>query len=526
MSAAHEASRPVLPEVGQVLDGRFELLGTLGEGGMGHVFRARDRRLGREVALKLITPRYLGRAVRELRFLRELELGRRGEPHRNLVDYLDGGRLRHLGWPFVVMALVPGKDLASRLAHGPLPPPLATRLARQVAGAVLALHRAGVVHRDVTTMNVLVADGDAVLIDLSHACEVATPQVSPGAQQRLTRDNEVPGTHHFMAPEQARAEPAHPAMDVYAFGVMLVHMLTGVAPGPCGREAFIELQSEGRLRPPRIDTRVYTAVPLALAELVDACVATEPRRRPSMGEVVQRLDEQLVVMTASVESDGPIAAANEAGATEGTGRRQGVGSRRRALAAVMGVVVVLAAAAWLWPRSATIEPASAGAVVPQREPEARAVEQPSEGDAAAAPEPALPPATAPMQPEPQQQADASPPAPTREAEAPKRPRRARRSAPRPSPPSSPPEPPTAESCEEILTRAAAARTERRWSQVVQLTNTSRCWDDAAARARLRIKALSELQRYGECVKLGTTSTDAEVQRLATHCARQLDAEAP
>ncbi|MCA9706344.1 MAG: serine/threonine protein kinase, partial [Myxococcales bacterium] len=310
-STARRPRHPRLPVVEEVLGGRFEVLGMLGEGGMGHVFRVLDRQRGREVALKLLTPRYLGRPEREARFLRELEFGTRAEHHRHLVEVLEGGRLDRHDWPFLVMERVPGRDLASRLVHGALEPPLATRLARQVAGAIRALHRAGVVHRDVTTMNVLVHEEDAVLIDLSHAGEVAAPQLGMG-HRRLTRDHEVPGTPHAMAPEQARAEPAHPAMDVYAFGVMLVHMLTGTAPEACEREAFIELQREGMVRPPRIDTRVYREVPLVLAELVDACTGADPGRRPTMDEVVGRLDALLVVMpVAAADPSGPVPAANE-----------------------------------------------------------------------------------------------------------------------------------------------------------------------------------------------------------------------
>ena len=94
-----------LPEVGDVLDCRFEIRAVLGEGGMGHVFRVLDRQLGREVALKLIVPRYLGRPERERRFLRELELGQRAGRHPHLVEVIGGGRSRDSGWPFVVMEL-------------------------------------------------------------------------------------------------------------------------------------------------------------------------------------------------------------------------------------------------------------------------------------------------------------------------------------------------------------------------------------------------------------------------------------
>ncbi|MEM7160707.1 MAG: protein kinase [Myxococcota bacterium] len=531
MSAAQKAARPVLPSVGQVLDRRFELLGTLGSGGMGQVFRARDLRLGREVALKLIVPRYLGRPEREQRFLQELDLGRCVEPHRNLVDYLDGGRLHDFAWPFLVMELVPGRDLGSRLARGPLPPPEATRLARQVAGAVQALHRRGIAHRDVTPMNVLVADGNAVLIDLSHASEIAAPRGPSDGQQRLTRMNEVPGTPHFMAPEQARAEPARAAMDVYAFGVMLVHMLTGVAPGRCDDATFIELQGQGQLRPPRIDTRVYDAVPLALAELVDACVATEPQRRPTMDEVVRRLDEQLVVMTAAVESGEQAVAANEASVdslvtTKPFDRHSiDLARPRRRVLLIVSVAVVVAAGAlgwWLHSRSGSEErgvgvelaesPVTSprAAAEPSRQPTAGFnTEQPPRNPPAPA-EPVTP-ATEPV---------VIPP-PT-EAAPPSRPRRSKRR----SQPHSASVPREVDPCPETLERASAARKARQWRQVAELTRTRRCWDDPVAYTRMRIKALSELGRFNDCVKLGEASADPEARRMAVHCDRQLDRGQP
>ena len=540
-STAQREPLPKLPELGEVLDDRFELRGMLGEGGMGHVFRAHDLESGREIAIKLLTPRYLGRPERELRFLRELELGTRAEHHRNLVDYLGGGRLRQSGWPFLVMDLVPGRDLASLLVHGPLESLLAVRLARQVAGAAQALHRAGVVHRDMTTMNVLVSDENAVLIDLSHAAEIAAPQPTLG-HRRLTRDHEVPGTPHYMAPEQARAEPAHPAMDVYAFGVMLVHMLTGVAPGGCGRDAFIELQSEGRLRPPRIDTRVYTEVPLVLAELVDACTGTDPRRRPTMDELVRRLDELLVVMaTSAADVSGPLAAANgtaeetsteaEAASVRAETEERGGVRRGLVLAAITIGLAALAGSASLWPSPHEEEP-KAG-----RERAVMVAEQPgADAPAEESPSVSVPMQKTTLEPE---SGGSTPPGSHDVAAVPTPPemkptaserrepsaKRSRRRRPRPSSsPLSTPE--RANPCEQTLAQAAEARRSRRWAQVAQLTRSATCWNDATARLRLRIKALSELARYGECVTASETSNDPEVKRLATHCARRLDAEAP
>ncbi|MCX4239732.1 protein kinase [Paraliomyxa miuraensis] len=307
------AAEATLPPVGAVLDERFELRASLGEGGMGHVYRAFDRQRGREVALKLIVPRYRGRQEREQRFLRELELGQRAESHPHLVVMLDGGRLGETGWPFLVMELVEGKSLDRQLARGPLRPHVAARTARMIAGAVRALHRKGVVHRDITPANVLARGESIVLIDLSHAGDAHAPRLPVGHPRRLTRENEIPGTHHYMPPEQARSEPAHPAMDVYAFGVTLAQMLVGLTLHQYSRETYLQLQLEGKIRPPRVDIRIHTAVPRRLAELVDACTALDPAERPTMDEVAQWLDEVMAAMVMPAAGSGPLLAVVQGG---------------------------------------------------------------------------------------------------------------------------------------------------------------------------------------------------------------------
>ncbi|MEM7156221.1 MAG: serine/threonine-protein kinase [Myxococcota bacterium] len=257
---------------------------------MGRVYRAFDRRRGHDVALKLVLPRHLDRPERELRFLQERSLGRRSAGHPNLVSYLDHGRLRDRAWPFVTMVLVPGESLVRRLVQGPLPPAEALSLARQIATAVRALHREKIAHRDVTPMNVLVHDGTAVLIDLSHASELHTPG---RRKHRLTLKHERPGTRLFMSPEQARAEPAQTAMDVYGFGVLFHYMLAGGFPQRRTRRARLRDPKRQQPPPPPIDPRTAPGVPWAAARLVRDCVALAPERRPTIDEVIRRLDEQL-----------------------------------------------------------------------------------------------------------------------------------------------------------------------------------------------------------------------------------------
>jgi serine/threonine protein kinase len=204
-----------LPVQGEIVGGRFEILAELGDGGMGHVYRAHDRYRQRNVALKLLTPRYIGRADREQRFFLEVTLGKRIELHPHLVEILESGRLADRGeWPFITMELVEGRGLPIYLVlNGPMAPLRAATYARQLADALRTMHAAGVVHRDAGTKNIVLQDDGIVLLDLSHAGDLRAPRVAAGQPGRLTQPHEMIGTYTCMAPEQARAEPPSAAME-------------------------------------------------------------------------------------------------------------------------------------------------------------------------------------------------------------------------------------------------------------------------------------------------------------------------
>lgn len=534
---AEQVHAPELPSVRAMLDDRFEILAVLGEGGMGHVFRVQDHARGREVALKLIIPRYLGRPERELRFLRELELSERVGRHPNLVRITEGGRLERDGWPYLVMDLVGPRDLGSRLALGALPPQEAAHVARQVAGALQALHRVDVVHRDVNAMNVMMRGDHAVLIDLSHAGDAAAPRVPAGRAGRLTGPNEVPGTHHYMPPEQAWAAPPEPPMDVYAFGVTLVHMLTGHAPRGCGREAFLELARAGKISPPRVDIRVHQQVPAELAELAHACTATKPSERPTIGQVVERLDEILASRGAETRE---LAEPSDAEPTEPASAPPTATSAEeyeaveplqwgRLLAVAMAVVLVVGlVVALVWkpapvdaepieretsqpgqvespnresddPRTlptgndepvvSTEKPAPSGSEVehPTTEPE------PVEED----PDPALVPAENTVDDEP--------------SKAP-RARRTERTKPKPAA-----DLPSSEECRERRAAADAATSRKDWAEVLEQTAKPKCWASPESRRMLRVRALQQLGRNEACVRAAKGSDDTMVLRLARLC---------
>ena len=559
---------PALPTVGDTLDGRFELRAMIGDGGMGQVFRAYDHQAAREVALKLLTPRYLGRPEREQRFLREAELGRRAR-HPHLAEYLDAGRLRFGGWPFVSMELVEGKDLGLRLARGALPPRTAVRVARQVAGALRALHRAGVVHRDVTPLNVLLRGDEAVLIDLSHAGDSAAPQLALGQAGRLTQPHEVPGTHFYMPREQALAAPAHPAMDVYAFGVTLAHMLTGRAPTGYDRQTFIAMQREGMIAPPRVDVRVHSEVPPELAELVHACTRTEAEDRPTMDELVHRLDELLTRLSMPAERTAELGGAGRIGRTVRKERRAAprelrpvvsvpTGSSedvavtpvpvepepepapasregtRRWVPLALFVVVAIFVGGWaMWPRSEPVEGSPAAPMV--RQDDAAVAPEPLPADRPA-PELAAPPEPAPESPtvmaasagergegetgEPHA-VEGSEDATPEDRGAPKRRGKARAPGTRKPPIKAAPDPSTTDECVKVRERAREA-SRYDWPKVAKLASRSQCWDDQTARRRLLVRALFQSHEWAECVRAGGNSKDAEVNRWVDLCKRQLD----
>lgn len=192
-----------------VLGGRYELREPIGSGGMAAVWLATDRRLGREVAVKLLDPGLAADADFLARFRREARIAA-SLTHPNLVGVFDfdAGPER----PYLVMELVEGPDLGERLDARDAPP--TERLAADLLAALDAIHRAGVVHRDVKPQNVLLApEGRALLTDFG----VARPQDATS----ITQTGQMPGTGPYMAPELMEGHAATPASDLYALGVLL-----------------------------------------------------------------------------------------------------------------------------------------------------------------------------------------------------------------------------------------------------------------------------------------------------------------
>ena len=216
--------------VGTVLAGRFEIVGFLGKGGMGAVYAARDRELGSTVALKVMRPEIAANPEARERFRREINLARQ-VTHPNVCRIYD---LFHHDEQvlFLSMELLEGQTLAETLRReGPLGLSEAMSVVEQVAAALEAAHRAGIVHRDFKSANVMSVAGDegirVVVTDFGLA---RTTRIEGQSELQLTRTGQLLGTPAFMAPEQFEGGEITPATDVYALGVVIFQMVTGALP--------------------------------------------------------------------------------------------------------------------------------------------------------------------------------------------------------------------------------------------------------------------------------------------------------
>jgi eukaryotic-like serine/threonine-protein kinase len=246
---------------GQTLANRYDILDLVATGGMGAVYRARDRELDEIVALKVIRRELASLPSMTERFRHEVKLARR-VTHVNVARTFELGTAN--GLMYCTMELVEGQSLARRIAQqGRLAIGEAVMIARAVCDGLRAAHAAGVIHRDIKPDNVLIAnDGRVVVADFG----VAAAGVSP--------EGELSGTPAYMAPEQARGEPATAASDVYAVGVMLFEMLTGRP--PFGGTLVEVLEAKASCE--RVTTTSHD-VPPALATVIGDATSRDPITR-------------------------------------------------------------------------------------------------------------------------------------------------------------------------------------------------------------------------------------------------------
>src|SRR6516225_10265231 len=244
--------------------GVYEIGSPLGAGGMGEVYRARDPRLGREVAIKVLPAEFSADADRHRRFEQEARAAA-ALNHPNILAVYDIGT--HDRSPYIVSELLDGQTLRERLKEGPLPVRHAVEYARQLTCGLVAAHAKGIVHRDLKPDNVFVTrDGRVKILDFGLA--KTGPVATGGAdvtRAPQTVDGTVLGTVGYMAPEQLRGGPIDARADIFAVGVIVHELITGQTPF---RRSSAADTMTAVLREDPPDLAVQPGAPAALARIV------------------------------------------------------------------------------------------------------------------------------------------------------------------------------------------------------------------------------------------------------------------
>ena len=255
--------------------GPYEITAVIGEGGMGVVYRARDSKLQRDVAIKVLTsllandPDALARFEREAQSVAQLS-------HPNILSIHDFGR--HGAIAYAVMELLHGATLRERLTHGPLTPRKSIEYALQIAHGLAAAHDKGIVHRDLKPENVFITEDDRVkILDFGLARSAALPEAAATKTAGLaTAAGTIVGTMGYMAPEQVRAQPFDYRADLFAFGAVLYEMLTGLRAFQ-GETAADTISAILHTDPP--DLAAADRIPPALERLVRRTLDKKPELR-------------------------------------------------------------------------------------------------------------------------------------------------------------------------------------------------------------------------------------------------------
>ncbi len=312
--------------------GSYEVLSPLGAGGMGEVYRARDAKLNRDVALKILPEAFAADPDRLARFRREAQvLASLNHPNIGAIYGFEDSGATHA----LVLEFIDGPTLADRLAHAPMALADALPIARQIANALEAAHEQGIVHRDLKPANIKVRDDGAVKVLDFGLAKALTADAGPGTPDlansptltaRATQLGTILGTAAYMAPEQARGRAADKRADIWAFGVVLWEMLTGET--LFARETVTETLAAVMRDEPRLD-RLPTAAPPAIRRLLARCLERDPKLR------LRDIGEARILLAQALE---PAAAADRAPAPR----------RRAALLVVGGIALAAVAGAAAW----------------------------------------------------------------------------------------------------------------------------------------------------------------------------------
>ena len=300
--------------------GRYEVIGLIGAGGMGSVYRAHDTRLDRDVALKFLPPHLSVAPGAEDQLLLEARAAA-GLEHINICTVYEVGETDE-GWPFIAMALYNGESLKERLSRGPLPLTEAIDIACHIARGLGAAHARGIVHRDVKPGNVmLTTDGTAKLLDFGLAT-MPNSCVATGM---------TPGTVPYMSPEQTRGESLGRESDLWSLGVVLYEMLSGVRPfqGQSSRE-IVDAIRHSTFAPL---SSIASSASTSLDRIVERLLQKEPSRRCNSTDA----------LLADLAHERPSAASR-------TTRRLALGGHRRWIATLIVVLIAGMSAPTAWRR--------------------------------------------------------------------------------------------------------------------------------------------------------------------------------
>ena len=309
---------------GTILAGRYRIVGLLGKGGMGEVYRADDLKLSQPVALKFLPDSYLSDGAALARFHREVRVARQVS-HRNVCRVYDIGEID--GRHYLSMEFIKGEELSSLLRRiGRLPSDKAVQIARQICAGLAAAHENGILHRDLKPANIMIdSDGNARITDFGLA----------GLAEEFREDEVRAGTPAYMAPEQFDGETPSVKSDIYSLGLVLYELFTG-------KRAF-EASTLGELielrrsdTTPTTPTSIVKDLDPVVESVIDRCIQKDPARRPSSA----------LQVAAALPGGDPIAAALAAGETPSpemvaAAPKEGALQPRAAIAALGGVVALL-----------------------------------------------------------------------------------------------------------------------------------------------------------------------------------------
>ncbi len=287
--------------------GHYNVTALIGEGGMGQVYRATDTQLSRDVALKILPDAFAADPDRLARFQREAQV-LASLNHPNIAQI--HGIEKSDDTQALVLELVEGPTLADRIAKGPIPLDEALPIAKQIAEALEAAHEAGVIHRDLKPANIKVReDGTVKVLDFGLAKALDTtpegdPSQSPTLTAAATQMGVILGTAAYMSPEQAKGKLADKRVDIWAFGVVLLEMLTGERPFG-GDDVSDTLAAV--LRADVDWSQVSRTLPPSLARLVRRCLERNPQRRlRDIGEARVVVDDLFVGAVDDLSSVDPV----------------------------------------------------------------------------------------------------------------------------------------------------------------------------------------------------------------------------